>query len=277
MASKRFAPSAKKLKKAREDGDVAKSKDLTSALQLICGFSFLLFVSSQYEKLLTFFVDSFSLSPPPSADPDNAQLWSLLHRAESVFLWVVLPFLGIIVIVVLIAEIAQVGLHLSPKAMTPKFSKLNPVEGFKRILGIQGGDDDKAIPTALLYEITKLSAYILTFSALSFACIYKYFPAIMEGQSSDMGEVIASVKHFAISLVYSCLGLISVFASADLMIQRKRRTDRLKMDVEEMKREFKDSEGDPEVKGQRKQLHREVLVHGLTQAVRKAKVLITGK
>ena len=166
-ANKQFPPSAKKLKKAREDGDVAKSRDLSGAV-LICTFLasiFYLFYNfnriDRYFRNYLGFIAEFR---------SNNILVYLKISLKDVSLYLLL-FLLLLVFMSLVVETFQVGFHLSFKSLTPNFSKLNPVEGFKNNIL----KSSKNLFAGLLIEVAKTLTITFASLIMYFLILKKYF------------------------------------------------------------------------------------------------------
>ena len=167
-ADKQFPPSAKKLKKAREDGDVAKSRDLSGSV-LICVFLFSIFyLFHNFSYIGAFFRNYLGFIAEINSNNVTVYLKIALKSAS----FYMLLFLLLLVFMSLVVETFQVGFHLSFKSLSPDFKKLNPVEGFKK--NILKSSNQKLL-TGLLFEVAK--TLTITFGGLIvyFVILKKYF------------------------------------------------------------------------------------------------------
>lgn len=262
-------PTGKKLMDARNDGKVAKSKELSSAFDLVVLFLVLkIFLSYVYNG----FVDSFSYvySRIPDFVTNNAVEMNVFNVAAFLqeqlleIIKLVLPFFLIGFAVAFLGDLVQVRWKVTTKPMQPKFSKFNPLNGFKRIfskeslfellksfvkLGIIGyiaysSINENADELFILYDIPLMQAVILC------------------------GQIILDTG-FKIALVYIIIGV------ADWVYQKHKFHEEMKMTKQEVKDEYKNTEGNPEIKGKQRQRMQEASRRRMMQDVPKADVIIT--
>lgn len=260
---------AKKLKEAREEGKVAKSKELTAAFDLIVLFLVLkIFISYVGEGFLEVFNYIYKLIPDFVAinakDVSSQAVSSLFAAIFFRMLKIVAPFFLFGVAVTFLVSVLQVGFKVSKKAMKPKADKFNPLNGFKRMFSKDS-----------IFELFKSLLKI-------FVVVYVAYTSI-KGEENDIfilydmplnqaialcGDVILNAG-LKISLVYLIIGL------ADFIYQKYRFKDDMKMTKQEVKDEYKNTEGNPEIKGRQRQKMREVSRRRMMQDVPKADVVIT--
>lgn len=260
---------AKKLREAREDGKVAKSKELTAAFDLIVMFLMLkIFVSTIGDGFLQIFYYVYNLIP----DFIGINGDGCVHLCGKVFLFTgeytdaqnrgaVFYFRFA---VTLLVNILQVGWKVSTKPMQPKLDRFNPVNGMKRI-------------------ISKDSVFELFKSLIKIALILYIAYTAIKDHENDLfilydiplnqaialcGDVIIGAG-LKISLVYLVVGI------ADFIYQKYRFNEEMKMTKQEVKDEYKNTEGNPEVKGRQRQRMREASRRRMMQDVPKADVVIT--
>ena len=199
-SDKQFPPSAKKLKKARLDGDVAKSRDLSGSV-LICVFLLSLFcLFSNFFSLEAFFRNYLGFIAEINSNNILVYLKIALKSVSSYMLL----FLLLLVFMSLVVETFQVGFHFSFKSLVPDFKKLNPVEGFKKnILKSSQG-----LISGLFFEVAK--ALTITFGSLIL-----YFLILRKYLSSF---VFANVELSWDSVLYFFSFLILALASITLVI-----------------------------------------------------------
>lgn len=260
---------SKKLKDARQDGKVAKSKELTAGIDLIILFIVLkIFVSSFYEQ----FVNGFQLFYQLFSDVLlNSRGGMTAHTATFLFreaimmiINILLPVFIIGVIAAVFSNIIQVKWKPTAKPMKPKFSKLNPLSGFKRIFSKDS-----------LFELVKSIAKVVLILVVAYQSVEKeagqifvlYDLPLRQGISL-VGTIVINTG-LQISLVYFILGLV------DYIYQRIKFKEEMKMSKQEVKDEFKNTEGNPEIKGRQKQKMREVSHRRMMADVPKADVIIT--
>ena len=260
---------AKKLREAREDGKVVKSKELTAAFDLIILFLVLkIFVSFVGNRLMNSFVDIYGRIPDfvreNAVDVTEKSVAALMSDALMQILIVCVPFFAFGFVVTALISVIQVGWKVTGKPLQPKFDKFNPVNGFKRIFSKDS-----------IFELVKSILKI-------FVIVYVAYTSI-RGHAQDIfilyeiplmqaimlcGTVIINAG-LKISLVYLVIGL------ADFIYQKYRFNEDMKMTKQEVKDEFKNTEGNPEIKGRQRQRMREASRRRMMQDVPKADVVIT--
>ena len=259
----------KKLDDARKEGKVAKSKELTSAFMLIVLFLILkIFVSYIGDNL----VNVFSIVYNRIAGYVNPGEIGFTSQAVSAFtlqmliqiLLSVWPFFLIGVVIAILVSIVQVGWKVSAKPMEPKLSKFNPINGFKRIFS-------KESLFNLVMAIIKivLIGLIAYFSVRDKANdLFVLYEISLNQAISLVGEIILDTG-LKISIVYLIVGL------ADFIYQKRKFNEDMKMTKQEVKDEYKNTEGDPQIKGRQRRKMQEVSQRRMMQDVPKADVVIT--
>jgi type III secretion protein U len=253
MSEKTEQPTAKKLRDAREKGQVAKSKDFTQTALIVALFAYIISAG----KLL---MESFSrilVAPFSFIDTDFHHAVAAVMEVmivETAFL--LLPFIGIVLIVGIFSETIQTGLLFAFEAIKPSAKKLNVLENAKNMVS-------KKSLVELLKSLIKIGVlswvtYVLTRDALPLLMHIPY----------RLGELLKNLI-IQTGLAYT------VIALADFVWQRMQHNKQLMMSKDEIKQEYKGMEGDPHIKGQRKHLHQELMASDSVQGARTASVLVT--
>ena len=260
---------AKKLKDARDEGKVAKSRELNSAFDLIVLFLCLkIFVSFLGEK----FVDMFSYIYENMSDFVKINEGTLSVQAFSGLLMsvilksliIMLPFMVFGFVVTLLVSIVQVGWKVSTKPMKPELSKINPLNGFKRIFSKDS-----------LFELVKSILKIAIIIYIAYTSIKDNANDLFVMYDLGLNQAVALVgtliinTGLKISLVYLVVGF------ADLIYQKHKFNEDMKMTKQEVKDEYKNTEGDPQIKGRQRRKMQEVSQRRMMQDVPKADVVIT--
>ena len=260
---------AKKLRDAREEGKVAKSKELTAAFDLIVLFLVLkIFISFVAERLIGAFTYTYKLIPDfveiNAKDVSGQAVASVMTNFLLQILITCLPFFSFGLLITIVVSIYQVGWKVSAKPMKPKLDKFNPINGFKRIF-------------------SKDSIFELFKSILKIALIIYIAYISIRGEADNLfilyeipltqaillvGNVILDAG-LKISIAYLVIGI------ADYIYQKYKFNEDMKMTKQEVKDEYKNTEGNPEVKGRQRQRMREVSQRRMMQDVPKADVVIT--
>lgn len=260
---------AKKLRDAREEGKVAKSKELTAAFDLIVLFLVLkIFISFVAERLLGAFTYTYTLLP----DFVEMNAKDVSSQAITVFLSSILlqiliacaPFFIFGLVITLVISIYQVGWKVTTKPLKPKLDKFNPINGFKRIFSKDSIFElgKSILKIALIVYIAYIS---IREEADSLFILYEI--PLMQAVLL-VGQVVLDAG-LKISIAYLIVGI------ADYIYNKYKFKEDMKMTKQEVKDEYKNTEGNPEIKGRQRQKMREVSQRRMMQDVPKADVVIT--
>lgn len=260
---------AKKLSDARKEGKVAKSKELTSSFDLIVLFLVLkIFVSFVGERLIGIFGYIYNRGPEfaemKQADLSTKAISSFMMDVIIQWMITVLPFFAFGLIVTLLISIFQVGWEVSTKPMQPKFDKFNPINGFKRIFSKDS-----------LFELLKSIIKIGLIGYAAYTSIknnqndlFILYEIPLKQAIALIGNIIINAG-LKISVIYLLVGI------ADYVYQKRKFNEDMKMTKQEVKDEYKNTEGDPQVKGKQRSRMREASQRRMMQDVPKADVVIT--
>ncbi len=259
----------KKLRDAREDGKVSKSKELTAAFDLLVLFLVLkVFISFIGEGMIQVYPYTYNLMPDFveqfAVDCSVKQVSSFMLTVILMMFKVTAPFFAFGVAVTLVVSIVQVGWKVTAKPLKPKGDKFNPINGFKRIIS-------KDSIFELVKSILKIAIIIyVAYTAVKDDVndIFILYDMSLNQAIALCGSVIINAG-FKISLVYFVVGV------ADFAYQRHRFNEEMKMTKQEVKDEYKNTEGNPEIKGRQRQRMREASRQRMMQDVPKADVVIT--
>ena len=256
-------PTAKRLEKARSEGRVARSQELSVAAMLIGTSIFLYFMGGYFvESLAEEFAAGFVFDRK-LVFSDNIVLENLISLGLKSF-FIIVPIFVLTFIIATIAAGAIGGFVLSFEALAPKLSKINPLEGVKRIFGLR----------ALIELVKALAKFLLIGGVLVFVISTSLDSLIELGFKglkpalSEAGGVIAT------GMLWVTIPLI-VVASIDVPYQVFEYKKKLKMTKQEIKDELKETEGRPEVRAQIRRKQREMAMGRMIDAVAEADVIIT--
>lgn len=255
--------SARKLEKSREDGQIPRSRDLTTTAILLAGtLGLYVFAEFMTSRILHITRYNFILPRDAAFDPQAM----LAHLASSFYHGIVslLPLFGVLLVASIVGPIALGGWLLSSKAMAPKFSRMNPMAGLKRMFS-----------TKSLVELGKAIGKVLVILGSTILLLLFLQQSIF--RLSDESTSAAIVHSLQISgfaaIVLSAVTI--VIAMVDVPFQIWDHNKKLKMTKQELRDEMKDTEGKPEVKGRIRQLQREIAQRRMMAAVPDADVVIT--
>jgi flagellar biosynthetic protein FlhB len=254
----------KKRSDARKKGQVAQSREISSAMILIASLGIFYFAGSwmfwNLAQLITGVYQNIETLRFTNASDASAFSLEIMNK----FLVVVLPFLLPIAIVGFIANVMQVGFQISTEAMALKLSKLNPISGMKRFVSLKS-----------LVEIVKSIIKIFFIGGIAYLLVegeIKAFPVLVH---QEVGQILVFIARVALKICFFvCLAMI-VLAVLDYIYQRWQYEQDLKMTKQEIKDESKQTYGDPQVKARIRSVQMEMARRRMMDAVPEADVVIT--
>jgi flagellar biosynthesis protein FlhB len=261
-AEKSEEPTQKRLDKAKEDGQSVRSKELDTTAMLLAGSSGLLLTGPDIATSLANVMRvNFSLSP---IGLDESTMLSNLGHSLADALTACLPFFAALVTVSVLTPAVLGGWNLTFKAITPKASRMNPMSGLGRMFG----------PKALL-ELGKAVSKVLVVGSFAALIIFLNMDALL---TLHHQSPIDAMQH-AISLVgwaflFMAAAMILITA-IDIPIQLFQHSQKLRMTLQQVKDEMKDSDGRPEIKQKIRQLQQQMASNRMMQDVPMADVVIT--
>lgn len=260
---------SKKLKDARKEGKVTKSKELNSAFGLIvlflCLKIFISYVGENLLNMISYIYENMADFVKINEGGLSAQaVSSLLYTVIVRFIMIVLPFFIFGFVVTFLVCLIQVGWTVSTKPMKPELSKFNPISGFKRMFSKDS-----------LFELVKSIFKVVIIVYIAYTSIrdeanelYILYDLSLNQAVALVGTLIINVG-MKISIVYLIVGI------ADYIYQRRKFNEDMKMTKQEVKDEYKNTEGDPQIKGRQRRKMQEVSQKRMMQDVPKADVVIT--
>ncbi|CAI8755911.1 EscU/YscU/HrcU family type III secretion system export apparatus switch protein [Pseudomonas zeae] len=260
MSEKTEKPTAKKIRDARAKGQVAKSAEITSGVQLAVMLGYFL-LEGRY------LLDSFMALLDTTISVINLDLASAIKELSDLFAEIMLRIVGGIaaplVLITLLTVMAQTGPLLAPEAMKPSFKKINPLTNANQMFSKQK-----------LFEFGKSIAKVAVLSLIFFYLIRQYGPTI---QFLPLCSVTCGLQVSTQLLIWMwavLIGFYVIIGTADLTYQRYSTQKQLMMSLEDIKQEYKNAEGDPHMKHKRKEIYREVQSGSLAAKVKKSSVVI---
>ena len=255
-------PTPRRIQKAREDGQVPRSRELATAAVLTLAVASMLFVGPKMSRdLQDAAANTITISRSDIFDDRFAAEAFLSSLLDS--LAALAPFLLIMLVVAIAAPLALGGWVLSLKPLQLKLERLNPIEGLKRVFGIRG-----------LVEMVKALAKFALLAIAALASIWMFFSQIMVLGLGDSLETAAkSMRLILLTAASLCIALF-IIAAIDVPFQLWQHVKKLRMTRQELKEENKESEGDPELRGRIKAIQREMSRRRMMQDVPKADVVL---
>lgn len=263
MAEKTEKATPKKLRDARKKGQIAKSQDFPSAFTFLASFGFTF-------ALLSYLVNKvggFMLSLFHSVDKsglDELVGSNFLHAFYVIFISSI-PILGLTAFAGVAVTFLINGPVFTVEVFKPDIKKFNPVENIKQKFKLR-----------TLIELLKNLAKISAATYIVYDIIYDSLPTLVKTVSMSLEDSMMVFQHFLVKAVMELWLLFIVIAILDLVFQKKDFAKQMKMEKFEVKQEYKNTEGDPMIKGKRRQIAQEIAYSdGPTAAVQKAKAVVT--
>ncbi|MFJ4442783.1 flagellar biosynthesis protein FlhB [Pseudomonas sp. NPDC089422] len=256
-------PTDKRKRDAREKGEIARSKELNTVASTLAGAGALLaFGGNLAETLMTLMQLNFSLTREVITDERSMGLFLLTSGKMAI--WAVQPILMLLFVIAFVSPIVLGGFIFSGSLLQPKFSRMNPLSGIKRMFSLNS-----------LTELLKAMAKFFVILIVALVVLGNDRQALLAIANEPLEQaIIHSVQVVGWSALWMAAGLLLI-AAADVPYQLWQTHKKLKMTKQEIKDEYKDSEGKPEVKQRIRQLQREVSQRRMMAAVPEADVIIT--
>jgi flagellar biosynthetic protein FlhB len=258
------APTPKRRQEARDEGNVAKSLDLSGALTLLCAtlivwaFAMTMFWSGR--DLLDNALRDDAIGSPISV----GGAWEATSALGLAALRLAAPVLMLAWLAAFGSQFVQVGWLFVPKGLQPNPNKVNPLNGFKRIFGLSG-----LVKSGLDAVKVAIVLVIATITAISYA------PEIVVLSYLSSAQALREVGLMMLDLAMRVLAVLVTLGVIDYAYQKWKHTRDLRMTRQQVKDEMKESEGDPETKRRRLRIQRQIAMQRISAAVPKADVIVT--
>ncbi len=247
--------------KAREEGQVAKSQDISISLSLVAVFlAFVFYLPYLFRRLYELFVRFFS-------DP----LYFIPQQNSSVYLefvtqlgMLLAPIFLLLLIVGFAANVAQVGFHISFKPLVPKLSKINPIAGIKRIFSLK-----------TLFELFKNLLKLLVAMVVSYYLVDFLLKDVFRFATTSISDDAAIMIRYSLIMILGFAMLSIPVAIVDFFFRKYEFEESIKMSKQEIKEEHKLYEGNPQIKGTIRKKMREMSMTRMMAEVARADVVIT--
>jgi len=257
-------PTARKRGKAREEGQVAKSAELNTAFLFLAAFFGLRMFAprmfSSIENVLRFNLMSIS----DLENVESAHVSGFLNYMFQQALIIASPIMLLSMSAGLVVNFVQVRWAPTTKPLMPKFSKLNPLNGVKRLFS-----------THTLIELPKSLIKLVIITYVLYSMLMDEMPVILTFMDMEIMQSLIYIGNIAVNMGIRIGLLYLLLAAADYPYQRYKLTKSLKMTKQEVKDEYKMVEGDPKVKAKIKQKMRQASLRRMMQEVPGADVIIT--
>lgn len=256
----------KKRDDARKKGQVLKSAEINTAVSTLVMYAALMILGgSMVESLSVMLKNTLSDSIAGNTDITLVSAHLSIVGAIMEFAGVIWPLLAVAVVIGIAVNLLQVGFLFVPSSLTPKFSKINPLEGFKRIFSMRSVVELlKAVLKAAIVGVIVYQEYMNRFEE---------FPNLMF--ISNIAEVGKLIFDMCVSVAIKASVALIVLGFADYIYQWFDFEKNLKMTKEEIKQEYKTTEGDPMIKSKRREKQRQMSMSRMMQSLPQADVVIT--
>ncbi len=253
--SKTEKPTEKKKKDAAQKGQSFKSKDLVIACLILLGVQYLINFSGV-----------FTLMTMWRLVIENGFTHDALGYAEAMF-WtgvkLFLPFLLLCIAASVFPTLLQTGFLLASKALKLNFNALNPANGFKKLFSLR-----------TIKDVVKTLLFLTSFIIAGIIFWNKNKHVVFSQLNAEPGQIFLVWGSLLGALVYLCLSCALLVFVLDALAEYFLHIRDLKMDKQEVKREFKEQDGDPEIKSKRKELHAELLSEQIKTDIENSTVII---
>ncbi|WP_291635452.1 fused FliR family export protein/FlhB family type III secretion system protein [Clostridium sp.] len=253
----------KKKSDSKKKGQVAKSKELSSTITLIT-ITLLMIMLGSYvldslKRTVSVFLSNYLILSVNEYTFKNVLLLSLMRIGLVIF-----PLMVPIMIMGVVASLMQSGFILTNEPLKPDFKKLNPISGFKKIFS-----------TRSLVDLLRNLAIVSTIVLVAYDFVKNNYLQIMNYGSLKIEAILIVFGKLVIDIFFKIAIIMLIISIIDFAYQKYKHNKELKMSVQEIKEEYKQQEGDPQIKSKIRQKQREMASSRMMQEVPDATVVIT--
>ncbi|PSL51206.1 flagellar biosynthetic protein FlhB [Salsuginibacillus halophilus] len=255
--------SPKKRDDTKKKGQVAKSNDVNTSMILLLVFLFMFLYSAVVGEYM-FTMAEHVFSEYMRWEITAQTLPAIFQELAVETALVIAPIMLIAVAGGVMGNMVQVGVMFAPEAIKPKFSKLNPIKGLKRIFSARA-----------LVELAKSFTKIILVTVVSFTIIWMHADDLLKLSRKSVTEGFMEVAYVTGLIGVAVAFLLLLLAIPDYVYQKHDHEKQIKMSKQDVKDEHKKSEGDPKIKSKRRQKQQEMATQRMMQEVPKADVVVT--
>ncbi len=256
-------PTPKKLEEARKRGQIALSREVNNWVMICAGTVLIMALSSptlsDLKNMMSIYIEQAHALPQMPGGMGVV----LGGAVKKVFLIMLLPFL-LLLAAAFLGPFLQVGPLFAPEVIKPDIKKISPIAGFSRLFSLRS-----------LFEFAKGLMKLVIVGTVAFVIIYPYFDKFEHLIDMPLSMVMEELKFLVVRMLIGILIVLSLIAGADLVYQRYEYNKKMRMSRQEVRDEYKQSEGDPHIKARLRQLRIERARKRMMQAVPTADVVIT--
>ena len=246
----------------RKRGEVAKSSELVSISVLFAGILILTIISTylieNYQHLQFYFFNhiAFDLNPTNKGVISNMIFTTLIKILSPIFLT--------LMIIAIVSNVAQTGILLSTESLKLDWGKINPLKKIKQLF----------FSKDTFFELFKSIIKLFVIGFITFVTAKSFIGLIISSQERQIDDILHITGLVLFRILLNVLMLLLVLGFVDFIYQKFKMEEKMKMTHQEIKDEYKQLEGDPHVKGKRKQKQREMSMNRMMQAVPNSDVIV---
>jgi flagellar biosynthetic protein FlhB len=254
----------RRLRDARTAGKVASSRDLGSAIALLLGtLAIWVAASMLFQQGRVLVIDGVSIDTFGYAlDPDG--LWDVMGGFGVGVLNILVPLLAVFVLAALFSQFVQIGWLFTVKPLQPQPERLNPIHGARRLFGVGG---IVRVSLDVMKILVVLSVAVLT--------VVSYQSKLIVLPYLEVGQVATVIGHALLDLSLRVAGVLLLLGMLDLLYQKWKYRQDMKMTRQQVKDDLKDAEGDPEYKRRRMRMMQQLAMQRIATTVPTANVIVT--
>ena len=256
-------PTPHRRQKAREEGQVARSQDLGSAVLLLAGLIALLMSGGALVQFLGLYMKR-QLGGTAWLSVDVATAVTDCHGTLAEMAKCLLPLFGVLLVTAVAVNLAQTGLLFLPEKLSLDLQRIDPLQGLRRIFSL-------ASVARLLFGLFKIGLI----ATVAVVALYDHRNAILGLAALDLPEMSACLWSMLLWTAIKVAVALVILAIFDYAFQWWKQERDLKMTSQEVREEMKNLEGDPQIAARRKAVQRQLMMHRLSDEVPKADVVVT--
>lgn len=254
----------KRRRRAREEGSLLRAPDLDATVMLWGNFFLLLSLGAMLMQGMTSMMAFLLRRTAQPGLLQDSNLHALAVDILSIILRILGPFLLANLLLAIANQLTQHGFQIHLNLLIPKFSKLNPVNGFKKIIS----------PQSVMGLLKSILKFVIV-AAVAYAVVHPRLPRLLATLKLPLPQTLSFFRDTVFTLYKDIMLAMLLLAGLDFAFQRQQFEKGLRMTKQEIKDESKDSEGNPEIKGKQKQMIFAATMRRIITKVPKASVVIT--
>jgi len=259
-------PTAKRKREARQKGQVPKSTELNSAVVLLFGFVCLKnFGINLYTNMLDVITLTFEVYMYKEDLFTTSGVIALATDLALMFFTAMLPIFGVVLLAGVISNLMQSGLLFTTESIKPKFSNISPLKGIKQMFSL------KQVAEFFIKTLVK----VLIVGIIAYRTINENTVALLNTMNLTPAATGQYIMTVIVDLGIQIGMFLLIFAFVDWIVQVRKHKKDLRMTKQEVKEEFKQAEGNPQIKGKIRQKQKQMSMSRMMKAVPKADVVIT--